>query len=416
MRFVKVCVEAYGCTMNQGEGVILERKMTSLGHEVVRSVKDADLVILNTCTVIRSTEMRMLKRMREVSGHEKRLIVTGCMASAQHNEISEAVPDAIIIPPSEYESFVQIMTERFGVGDFVGIFEPDVVSAIVPIAQGCLGSCTYCITRIARGKLKSYNMESIVDNCRSSISGGARELLITAQDTACYGLDTGHTLAELLLRITEISGTFRIRIGMMNPDSLEKIIADFVPVWNNDKVYKFLHLPVQSGSNRILKAMGRRYSVNDFRRQVQMFRERLQDFTLSTDVIVGFPGETNEDFNKTMELIREIRPNIVNVTRYSSRPGTPAEKSNNQVPGWMSKERSRELTVLRFKVGLSINIGREGNKEEVLITERGKDSTYIGRTMSYTPVVIEDGVRLGDLVKVEIVKSTPTHLFGRLVD
>jgi tRNA A37 methylthiotransferase MiaB len=162
--------------------------------------------------------------------------------------------------------------------------------------------------------------------------------------------------------------------------------------------------------------MGRRYSVNDFRRQVQMFRERLQDFTLSTDVIVGFPGETNEDFNKTMELIREIRPNIVNVTRYSSRPGTPAEKSNNQVPGWMSKERSRELTVLRFKVGLSINIGREGNKEEVLITERGKDSTYIGRTMSYAPVVIEDGVRLGDLVKIEIVKSTPTHLFGRLVD
>jgi tRNA A37 methylthiotransferase MiaB len=180
-------------------------------------------------------------------------------------------------------------------------------------------------------------------------------------------------------------------------------------------VYKFLHLPVQSGSDGVLKAMGRHYTVDDFKAQVARFRKRYRNLTLSTDVITGFPGETDKDYRKTVELIEWVKPNIVNVTRYSPRPGTPAAKAKNQVPGWMSKERSRELTTLRFRISKSINIGKEGDREEVLVTEKGKNDTYIGRTVSYTPVVIEEGVRLGDFVEVEIVRSAPTHLIGRLV-
>ncbi|MGD0057609.1 MAG: tRNA (N(6)-L-threonylcarbamoyladenosine(37)-C(2))-methylthiotransferase [Methanomassiliicoccales archaeon] len=412
---MKVCVEAYGCTMNQGEGAVLEKKLESLGHEVVQSAEDADVVVLNTCTVIRPTEMKMIKRMKEISKQGKRLVVSGCMAAVQPDQIKETVPDALIIPPFEYDSFLPLVTDHFGVGVFTRILESDIVTAIVPIAQGCLGSCTYCITRIARGELKSYSMENVVKHCREGIAQGAKELLITAQDTACYGLDQDHNLGELIFAISDMSGKFRMRIGMMNPDSLQKIIDDLIPAWESDKVYKFLHLPVQSGSNRILKVMGRHYAVDDFKFQVEMFRERFRDLTLSTDVITGFPGETDKDHESTMELIKEVKPNIVNVTRYSPRPSTIAAKAKNQVPGWVSKERSRELTHLRFKISKSINIGKEGDKEEVLVTEKGKYDTYIGRTISYAPVVIEENVRLGDFVEVEITRSAPTHLFGRLV-
>ncbi|MDD1768644.1 MAG: tRNA (N(6)-L-threonylcarbamoyladenosine(37)-C(2))-methylthiotransferase [Methanomassiliicoccales archaeon] len=412
---MKVRVEAYGCTMNQGEGSVLEKKLESLGHEVVQSAEDADLVVLNTCTVIRPTEMRMTKRMKEISRQGKHLIVTGCMASVQSDQIKDIVPDALIISPFEYDYFSPLITDHFGVGAFTQTLEPDIVTAIVPIAQGCLGSCTYCITRMARGRLRSYAIESVVEKCRKSVAQGAKELLVTAQDTACYGLDQGRTLGELMRAVSSLPGKFRIRIGMMNPDSLQKVIEDLLPAWESDKVYKFLHLPVQSGSDRILKDMGRHYTVDDFKRQVERFRERFRDLTLSTDVITGFPGETDKDHESTMELIREVRPSIVNVTRYSPRPGTIAAKSKNQVPGWVSKERSRSLTQLRFKIGKSVNIGKEGDREEVLIAEKGKDDTYIGRTISYTPVVIEEGVRLGEFVDVNIVRSASTHLFGRLV-
>ncbi|MDD1767911.1 MAG: tRNA (N(6)-L-threonylcarbamoyladenosine(37)-C(2))-methylthiotransferase [Methanomassiliicoccales archaeon] len=400
--------------MNQGEGSVLEKKLESLGHEVVQSAEDADLVVLNTCTVILPTEKKMVKRMKEISKQGKHLIVSGCMAAVQPDQIKDAVPDALIIPPFEYDSFSPLVTDHFGVGTFTRMLEPDNVTAIVPIAQGCLGSCTYCITRMARGKLRSYSMESVIDSCRKSIDQGAKELLITAQDTACYGLDRGHNLGELVAAVSGISGRFRMRIGMMNPDSLHRIIETLVPAWESDKVYKFLHLPVQSGSNRIIKAMGRHYTVDDFKLHVEMFRNRFRNLTLSTDVITGFPGETDKDHKATTDLIKEVRPNIVNVTRYSPRPGTVAADAKNQVPGWVSKERSRELTQTRFKIGKSLNIGKEGDVEEVLVTERGKNDTYIGRTISYTPVVIEEGVRLGDFVDVEIVRSASTYVFGRL--
>ncbi len=412
---MRVRVEAYGCTMSQGEGELLERKLRSLGHEVVSCEEEADVVVLNTCTVIRSTETRMLKRMREVSEKGKRLIVSGCMAAVQPEEIKGVAPDAIIIPPSEYDSFSPIVTGRFGEGDFTCVLEPRVVTAVIPIAQGCLGSCTYCITRIARGRLRSYPMERVLESCRHSIAAGARELLVTAQDTACYGLDRGSDLGSLVRRISGLPGDFRVRIGMMNPDSLGRVISGLVPAFADPKVYKFLHLPVQSGSDRILKAMGRLYSVDDFMLQVERFREAIPGLTLSTDVIAGFPGETDEDHERTKELLRKVRPNIVNVTRYSKRPGTPAARAKDQVPGWISKERSRELTHLRFRIAREINIGKEGDVEDVLVTERGKDGTHIGRTISYTPVVIPQEVRLGQVERVRIVGSAATHLVGHIV-
>ncbi len=400
--------------MNQGEGLVLERKLESLGHEIVTSAEEAELVVLNTCTVIRPTETKILKRMEALSHEGKQLIVSGCMAAVQPEAIRRKIRDAIVIPPYEYDSFSRLVLDHFGEGDLREVRERRLTTAILPIAQGCLGSCSYCITRIARGRLRSYDFDSILQKAREFVESGSREILITAQDTGCYGLDIGRDVGQLTDAISRIPGKFRMRIGMMNPDSLAKVISSFLPAWSGEKVYKFLHLPVQSGSDRLIRAMGRRYSVEEFKSQVAAFREKCPDLTLSTDFITGFPGETGEDHRLSVELIEDLRPSIVNVTRFSPRPGTAAAEEK-QVPSWISKERSRELTVLRFKISGSLNRGMEGRTEEVLVTERGKDGTFVGRTKSYMPVVLKEEVPIGNILEAKIVGSAPTHLIGKII-
>ncbi|MDH7509172.1 MAG: tRNA (N(6)-L-threonylcarbamoyladenosine(37)-C(2))-methylthiotransferase [Methanomassiliicoccales archaeon] len=412
---MKFFVETYGCTMNQGEGIELSEKLRALGHQPVSSADEAELIILNTCTVIQSTQTKILKRLRELYRLDKNLIVSGCMAAIQPEIIKKVAPNVIVLSPQEYDSFQRVITENYGRISGQEIIHCERTTAIIPIAQGCLGSCTYCITRLARGRLRSYMPDQIVEKARRLVESGARELLLTAQDTASYGFDIGCTLSDLISSIVQIPGKFRIRIGMMNPESLQKIVDDLIDSWRSDKVYKFLHLPVQSGSERILKLMGRRYTVEQFRTQVQLFRSFFPDLTLSTDVITGFPGENDTDHKMTVKLIKEIRPNILNVTRFSPRPGTPAANASDQIPSWISKERSRELTKLRFQISKEIYKAKEGAIEEILITEKGKYDTLIGRTISYVPVVVRGGVEVGSFVKVRIIDSAPTHLLGEVI-
>jgi len=413
---VKFFVESYGCTMNQGEGIELSEKLRALGHQPVTSADEAELVILNTCTVIQSTQTKILKRLRELYRLNKNLIVSGCMAAVQPEIIRKVAPDVWILPPEEYDSFQKVIAENYGRISSQEIIHDQRTTVIIPISQGCLGSCTYCITRLARGTLKSYQPDQIVEKARRSIETGTREILLTAQDTASYGFDIGCTLSDLISSIVQIPGKFRIRVGMMNPESLQKIINDLIESWRDDKVYKFLHLPVQSGSERILKLMGRRYTVEQFKSQVQLFRNSFPDLTLSTDVITGFPSENEIDHKITVQLIREIRPHILNVTRFSPRPGTPAACASGQIPSWISKERSREFAKLRFQISKEIYKTKEGAIEEILITEKGKHDTWIGRTLSYAPVVIKKPVELGSFVKVKIIDSAPTHLIGEIID
>jgi threonylcarbamoyladenosine tRNA methylthiotransferase CDKAL1 len=414
---VKVCVETYGCTMNQGEGAMLAEKLASLGHEVIDNAADADLVVLNTCTVIRETENRMLKRMSELSGQRKKLIVAGCMASVQPDEIVKRAPQALIIAPRDYAGFEASVRESFGPGEgnAIALMRSPTVTAVLPVAQGCVGNCSYCITRQARGMLSSYSVESVAANARKALDAGARELLVTAQDTACYGFDRGQDLSDLLRAITALEGDFMVRVGMMNPDNLARVIGRFVPSWTSPKVYQFIHLPVQSGSDAVLEGMNRGYTVAGFEALVSQLRINSPDMVLSTDVITGFPGETEEDQQATVELLKRVRPEIVNVTRFSPRPGTPAAKARNQVAGWVSKERSRELTKLRFDIARGIHERMVGRTDEVLITEVGKPGTMIGRTASYRPVVVAKKVPLGSRHKVIIAGAEATHLLGDVV-
>lgn len=412
---MKVVVEAYGCTMSMGEGRRFKRELASLGHEIVDRVDEADLAVLNTCTVIQATENRMVSRIRTLSNLGKKLVVAGCLAAVQTQRIDDVAPEAVIIPFSDYDDFKTIIEKHFGRGDSCIPPADEGVIGILPIAQGCLGGCSYCITRIARGHLRSLHPAELREQTETMLQKGIKELQVTGQDTAAYGRDIGTDLSTLVSSLAVIHGDFRIRVGMMNPDTLRGIIDQYIPAWNDPKVFKFLHLPVQSGSDTLLGSMGRRYSIRDFLGLVDSFRRSCPEMTLSTDVIVGFPGESDDDHRLTRELLESVKPNIVNITRFSPRPGTKAFTMDQKVPGWKAKERSRELTTLRFEIAEKINESLIGKKELILVTEEGKNGSVIGRTDSYKPVVVKEELPLGEYVMVEITEAAPTHLFGDMV-
>ncbi|HQQ25706.1 MAG TPA: tRNA (N(6)-L-threonylcarbamoyladenosine(37)-C(2))-methylthiotransferase, partial [Methanomassiliicoccales archaeon] len=346
---MKFIVETYGCTMNQGESAELAARLCSLGHKRVEDENEADAALINTCVVIEPTERKILRRLRYLRDQGKQLIIVGCMASVSPAALSEEFPGALISGTSGYPRFMKVLEDEFQrCGEAIG---PGVQGQLVlPIAQGCNGSCSYCITKLARGDLVSYPLKELVRRVEQALGQGVTEVLVTSQDTAAYGMDGNDRLPDLLEAICDLPGDFRVRVGMMNPDNLSEILDGMIDAYRHPKVYRFLHLPVQSGSDRVIREMGRAYTSSEFLEMVRMTRSSLPELTLSTDVITGFPGETEEDHRRTVELMEQLRPSIINVTRFSRRQGTVADGMKGQVPGWVSKERSRELTRLRFRI------------------------------------------------------------------
>ena len=408
-------VESYGCTMNFGEGEQLSKKMESLGHTRVDSPDEADIVILNTCTVVDTTEKKMIHRMGELKQEGKEIIVTGCMAKVQPKRISIRLPESMIIPPDQYDLFSGKVESAFGCAPCTETYEFG-ASAILPIAQGCLGNCSYCITRFARGVLKSYQEDELLNEFKSMLDSGVKEILVTAQDTACYGRDIDTDLPTLLRRFLEFEGEYRIRIGMMNPNNLDRILDDLMDVMEDERVYRFLHIPVQSGSNSVLEKMRRHYTVDRFMGIVNRLRERYPDISIATDLITGFPGETERDHEKSIKLIKDLHADTVNITRFSVRPGTDAATMKNQIHGNISKERSTELTETKMSVEGDINSTLIGQRYRVLVTENGRPGTMIARNRNYRPIGIEADIPIGTFVDVEITGSAPTHLVGRIVN
>jgi len=411
---VKFFVETYGCTMNQGESAELSFHLRSIGHQQVASEQEADAALINTCVVIAPTERKILRRLRQLRDDGKYLIIVGCMASVGRNELLNEFPDALVCGTTDYPGFMSVLDERLGRGPHEQE-EPESGTLVLPIAQGCNGACTYCITKLARGDLVSYPIDDLLSKVKGALEKGVREVLVTSQDTASYGMDGKDSLPDLLQRICALNGDFRVRVGMMNPDNLKEILEGTAEAYKHPKVYKFLHLPVQTGSDRLIRDMGRAYSAHEYKVMVNTMREAVPELTLSTDVITGFPGETDEDHRATLALMEELRPNIINVTRFSPRPGTVAETMNGQVPGWMSKERSRELTALRFRISSEINAAKVGRTYSVLIDEKGKGDSVMARSDDYIPIVIKGDHALWQRVRVRITSSAPTHLYGEIV-
>lgn len=396
-----------------GNSIDAGNALTSLGH-TPSPIEEADVIIVNTCAVTEKTERKIVKRLRQLQGDH--LIIAGCLPVAVPASL-EQISCLRRMGPLNKTTINEI-------ADYLGIMfsgnpshenhitarpNPDNLCGIINIAEGCLGKCSYCIVRRARGKMVSRDPEDVEKRARSMIESGTVELQLAAQDTASYGQDIGSSLPELLNRITEIPGRFMVRVGMMNPNTAQPILSELTDSLKCPKVYRFLHMPVQSGSDEVLEKMHRGYKAGDYIETVRLLREKLPEISFATDVIAGFPGETDEDFEKTLKLMELTRPDKINVTRYSKRPQTHAAELYD-MPDRIKKERSRRLTKLWLDIASENNRIYLETVLKVLVTENGRGKTMKGRTQNYTGVVIVGDPPLGSQQTVKIVNTGPFYL------
>ncbi len=424
MENCRVYIETYGCTSNQADsdimrGIIKRRFILSDDSE------KSDIVVINSCGVVEHTERKILRRIDELKKKGKKVVLAGCLP-----RIADANGADSIVTPDNLELIGDVIGalidgKRLNLDRRKKIDKSELRCikerlkenkiAIVSISDGCLGSCAYCATRFARGRLFSFKPENIVEEVKEAVSQGFKEIQLTSQDTAAYGFDgRSYNLADLLNEISKIEGEFRVRVGMMNPNNAIEILDELVDAFKSEKIFKFIHIPVQSGDNGVIERMNRNYTVEEFIEIVSAFRREFDDITLSTDIIVGFPGETDEEFTESCRLIEKVKPDIVNITRFSPRKGTPASKMKD-MPDRIKKERSRILTELAMKIGEENNKNHTGKEYRVLVTKRGKKDTFLSRTDSYRPVILK-GVEPGKFYHVRIVDFTFNYLRGKVVE
>jgi MiaB-like tRNA modifying enzyme len=429
LKSLKFYLETYGCSLNTADSDIIVGRLNPLGAERVQTMEDAGVIILNTCGVKEPTEDRIIHRLQELSDEGKPLLITGCLPKISLERIKQAIPTfGAILGPQSIESIApildRVMKGQRGIlhlepdtSSKLQFFEgpPDSVICTIPICEGCLGSCSYCAVRFARANLKSYTVDEILRVARRSIHLGYLEIRMTAQDAGAFGHDSGETLAKLLYALGEIPGKHKFRLGMFNPNLVIDSLDDILDSMSSDRFFKFFHVPLQSGDDGVLQDMSRSYSVHEWKGIISKIRGRFPRATIATDIIVGFPNESDAAFDETMRLIEEIRPSVVNVSKYGDRPGTIASESRNKVETSVKKARSRRLSKLVAELAIESNRSWIGWSGPVIVTGLGSKGGYMGRTYSYKPVIIHDSVRVGDIANIKIVSAERTHLLGEPV-
>ena len=412
-------IETYGCTSNRGETQQIERALRDGGHHPADGPEAADVAILNTCTVLEKTERNMLRRAEELDAETPGdLVVTGCMALAQGEMFRDAEDvDAEVLHWDDVPEHVLNGECPTVTPDTEPVLNG--IVGILPIARGCMSDCSYCITKQATGRIDSPSVEENIEKARSLVHAGAKEIRITGQDTGVYGWDRNRgesLLPELLDRICALEGDFRVRVGMANPKGVHGVREDLARVFAaHETLSNFLHAPVQSGSDDVLADMRRQHSVSEYVEVVETFDDYLDYWTLSTDFIVGFPTEEPGDYAQTLALLRETRPEKINITRFSKRPGTDADDMQG-LGGQTKKDRSKEMTELKMDVVADAHESMVGTEQSVLLTEDGREESVVGYDEAYRQVVVADGetrgLSVGDTVDVEITSHNTVYAFG----
>ncbi|MFN4336797.1 MAG: tRNA (N(6)-L-threonylcarbamoyladenosine(37)-C(2))-methylthiotransferase [Candidatus Nitrosocaldus sp.] len=396
---VKVWLEVYGCSSSISDGEIIAGTLADNGYELAGSFEEADASIIVTCVVKDATANRMVERIKHLSS--KPLVVAGCMAKAEPERIKRLNPKASILAPNAIDKVGDALASTLN-GRGIAILSDSIrskvglpkvrvnpVISIVQIGSGCLSECTFCETRIAKGRLTSYRIGDIVRQVREDLEQGCKEVWLTSTDNGAYGRDIGTNLAELIKAVCSIDAEFMVRVGMMNPQYIPSMLDDLIEAYRDDKVFKFLHIPVQSGSDRVLRLMRRGHRASTFIDVAKRFRRELKNCTIATDIIVGFPGESEEDFDASIDLLLEVEPDVVNVSKYSARPNTEAS-GMEQLSRQVVNERSRVMHSVVSKVCYSRNMLWKGWEGTVLIDELA-DGGLQGRNFAYKPIYLNIG-------------------------
>ncbi len=337
-----IYIKGWGCTANQDNEAILAGLAIEAEHTLVATVEDADLIILNTCTVKATTEQKILSMVKYIEQlyPEKKIILTGCMSGAQPEQLHELQPNVSLVSTQHITEIIPVI-EKMMHGEIVSLttkrketklnlpkqLRKDGVG-IIQIGEGCADTCYFCATKLAKGHIVSFPIQDIITQTKKYLQQNIKTIYLTSQDNGAYGLDTNKVsqLAVLLQALINIEGDFQIRVGMANPRHLIPILNDLLTVYKSPKIKKFLHIPVQAGSEKVLQEMNRKHSANDFKILSTAFRKEFTDMNIATDIICGYPTETEQDFEETMKLMKETKPEVINISRFTPRPGTRAAK------------------------------------------------------------------------------------------
>ena len=418
----KIFVEAYGCSASFADSEMISGLILNGGHTLVDNSSESDLNIVVTCSVKDATANKMIHRIKSLKS--KPLVVAGCFPKAEKSTVEKFAENASLLGPNSLGMTLQVIDSTLNGRKQISLEDSDLskvglpkvrlnpVVGIVEIASGCMSECTFCQTKLSKGDLSSYRLGDIVRQVKTEIKEGCKEIWLTSTDNGCYGFDIGTDLPSLVNAVAEIPDDFMIRVGMMNPMYMPRIKEGLIESFDNDKVFKFLHIPVQSGSDKVLHDMKRGHTVGTFREIVKKAKERFGDFTISTDVIVGFPSETREDFQKTVNLLDETRPDVVNLSRYSARPGTDAAEWK-QIDVAEVKRRSKVIFEQISKISIENNKKWIGWTGKVLFDEK-IDEGIKGRNFAYKPVFVRNEVDIGQSHTVEIIDVTVNSLLGKI--
>lgn len=419
----KVFIETYGCTLNQADSDIL-RALLKDSYSVVDNEDESDVVVLNTCTVKGATENKIFEKMRSLRSSNKRFVVAGCL-TANEKKIRKHAPLAPILGTSSLRYINEAVGDALsGKASVHKVFEskdelPKLLSAPImriPINDGCVSSCHFCQTKLARPYLRSYSPKTISKWIERSVSSGAKEIQLTSMDSGAYGIDLRTNLVSLLEYLSDeqkSQGKYFMRLGMINPDHAKRMLSGIIACLKKDRFYKFIHVPVQCGSEKVCKDMNRDHTVSDFMDIVKGIRQVIPDATISTDIIVGYPTESEDDFELTLKLLRDMTPDITNVSKFSPRPGTKA-KELKQLDNREVKRRSAVTASLVRKISEKNKKRYIGMVYDVLITEA--DDDFKGRTINYQQVVVKGYKgKLGEMARVRIYDANHGSLFGELI-
>ncbi|KAH9758097.1 threonylcarbamoyladenosine tRNA methylthiotransferase [Citrus sinensis] len=402
-------------------------QLSAFGYALTDNSEEADIWLINTCTVKSPSQSAMDTLIAKCKSAKKPLVVAGCVPQGSRD--LKELEGVSIVGVQQIDRVVEVVEETLK-GHEVRLLHRKKLPAldlpkvrrnkfveILPINVGCLGACTYCKTKHARGHLGSYTVESLVGRVRTVIADGVKEVWLSSEDTGAYGRDIGVNLPILLNAIVaELppDGSTMLRIGMTNPPFILEHLKEIAEVLRHPCVYSFLHVPVQSGSDAVLSAMNREYTLSDFRTVVDTLIELVPGMQIATDIICGFPGETDEDFNQTVNLIKEYKFPQVHISQFYPRPGTPAARMK-KVPSAVVKKRSRELTSV-FEA-FTPYLGMEGRVERIWITEIAADGIHlVGHTKGYVQVLVPStGNMLGTSALVKITSVGRWSVFGEVI-
>ncbi|MBI2184411.1 MAG: tRNA (N(6)-L-threonylcarbamoyladenosine(37)-C(2))-methylthiotransferase [Thaumarchaeota archaeon] len=421
----KVYVEAYGCSASFADSEMIMGLLSKEGYQIVEDQNIADLNIIVTCTVKTPTFHKMTHRIKQLHSEGKPLIVAGCMPKTEKQTLEKIAPNASLLGPANLDKTLEAVSSTLEARRvaFTSNSRQEKVSLprlrrnpvveIVEIGSGCVSACTFCQVKLAKGGLVSYRPGAIVKEVEEAVEQGCKEIWLTSTDNGCYGKDIHTDLAELIDLVCGVDGDFRVRVGMMNPMHLLPFLPKLIEAYRHEKVFKFLHVPIQSGSNRVLEDMARGHTVEDFKEIVGAFRRAIPETTLSTDIIVGFPTEDEEDFQATIDLLNEVRADVVNLSKYGARTGTKAA-AMPQLGGGLVKDRSTVIHNLVRRICLESNKQWIGWRGETLVDEHGEEGSVIGRNFAYKPVALHENVPLGSNVDVEAYGASSACILGRI--